>query len=117
MAPLVSEVAGPEPEIKTEAPVEPDFQSKAIETEYVFSPAEEITADVATGTTSDSPIHDAVQNTHELAAQEVYQPQSNIILVAGDHKEDQLDVTTASIKLEGFGTAEDITNDLFNEVN
>ena len=81
------------------------LQPEVIEAEPMFSPVEDKT-DVATGKTSNlAPILSAAQ---EVDAQEIFQPRSNVVLVAEDVVDDSKDqVEVITTKLEE-GTAEHI---------
>ena len=85
---------------------------KPAEVEHIFSPQEETTIDVAADTTSDSAsIHGAAQHPQEIAAQEIFQPESNIILVMEDvlgDKGNEAELITEPTKLKGSTTTEDI---------
>jgi len=75
----------------------------------MFSSVEDKT-DVAVDKASDSaPSFAAAQQPHEIAEQEIFQPQPSVVPVAEDildDKENQLEVITSSTKLEEFGMAE-----------
>jgi hypothetical protein len=85
-----------------------ELEPKAIETESMSSPVKDKTG-VAVGKTSDPvPVLTTPQQLHEAAAQEIFQPQSNVVPVAKDDRENQAEVITSSTKLEEFSMAEHI---------
>ena len=113
-APLV-ESEGSDVENTVSQPETMEIQSKpepkAIGVERMFTPVEDKT-NVADSKTSDSaPILAAVQQLHEVVAQEVFQPQPNVVSVAEDVPADrgnQVEAINSSLNLEEFGTAEHI---------
>ena len=85
-----------------------ELEPKAIETESMSYPVKDKTDD-ALGKTSDSaPVLATAQQLHEVAVQEIFQPQSNVVPVAKDDGEIQAEVIPSSAKLEEFSTAEHI---------
>ena len=99
------------PDVKNAVSQPETKEPKSAEAEHIFSPQEETTIDVAADTTTDSaPIHGATQHSQEIVAQEIFQPQSNTILVTEDvlgDRENEAEVITEPTQFKGFTTTED----------
>ena len=110
-APLVSEVAIPEPEVEMEVPAKHDLASSPEESPVTLTEPEtsyviEVTPTaIDHGLSESAPILTAAEQLPEVASREILQPQSTAV---PDNSETQVEIITSSPKLEGLGTAENI---------
>ena len=83
-----------------------EVELKPGEAESMPSPVEEKAVEITTGKTGDSDIVD--QPSHQVAEQEIIQPQFDVIPIVEDNGGRQGEVVTSSTDSEGVDTAEHI---------